>query len=84
MKHYKFIPFSEYNETVPSTDEEGNPIEEHVSPFWFSNPHARVSHDQTEVVLSLSPEVPDETLLDRDAAAAHIANNWNEPEGEPQ
>ena len=83
MKHYKFIPFTEFNATIQTTDGEGNPIEEHTSPYWFSNPQARVNTDQTEVVLSLSPEVPDETLLDRDTAAAYIANNWNEPVGEP-
>ena len=75
MKHYKFIPYSEYSE-FEMVMEDGVEVKRYLSPYWHSHPHARVSGDNMEVVLSCSNHDETCTCVTREEALAHIEANW--------
>ena len=79
-KHYKFISYAEYSKTETQLDEEGNPIEVHVSPYWFSHPNARVNIEKTEVVLSCNHHSDVCTCVTREQALDYIDKNWQKEE----
>ena len=80
-KRYKFIPFSEYNETVLVENDEGVMVDVWVSPYRLSHPKARVNIEQTEVVLSCTNiHGADCSCLTHSDALTYIDTNWQKAE----